>query len=75
LDDLIKRWKSYTAHEANAILGRSGTFWQADYFDVLMRDSDQLQRTIEYVLNNPAKAGLHDWPYTRSWPERIHEII
>lgn len=75
LHELMKRWKSYTSHEANKILSRTGAFWQADYFDVLMRDSEQLERTIAYVLNNPAKAGLHKWPYARSWPERIHELI
>ena len=77
-DDLslvIKSWKSYTAHEANKILGRSGTFWQSDYFDVLLRDSDQLQKTIQYVVDNPTAAGLKDWPHVRTWPERIGELI
>jgi REP element-mobilizing transposase RayT len=75
LDDVIKRWKSYTAHRANEILRRSGTFWQSNYFDVLMRDSEQLQRTIQYVLDNPAKAGLRDWPHTQCWPDRIMNLI
>ena len=75
LDAVIKQWKSFTSHRANKMLGRSGRFWQADYFDVLMRDSEQLQRTVTYVLNNPAKAGLENWPYTRSWPERIALMI
>jgi len=75
LDAVIKRWKSYTSHVANDILGRSGKFWQTDYFDVLMRDSKQLQKTITYVLDNPAKAGLHEWPYTYSWPDRILNVI
>jgi REP element-mobilizing transposase RayT len=75
LASVMKTWKSYTAHAANKILGRSGVFWQSDYFDVLMRDSDQLQRTIQYVLDNPATAGLKEWPHVRSWPERIGELI
>jgi REP element-mobilizing transposase RayT len=65
LHEVIKRWKSFTSHHANAILKRTGTFWQSDYFDVLVRDSEQLERTITYVLNNPAKAGFVDWPHTR----------
>jgi REP element-mobilizing transposase RayT len=72
---VMKGWKSYTAHEANKILGRSGTFWQSDYYDVLMRDSDQLQRTIQYVVDNPAAAGLTDWPHVRTWPDRIGEAL
>ncbi len=27
LDELVQRWKSFTAHAANKILGRKGTFW------------------------------------------------
>lgn len=75
LDQVVKSWKSYTAHRANEILRRSGPLWQSDYFDVLVRDSEQLQRTITYVLDNPAKAGLVDWPHTRTMPERIARMI
>lgn len=75
LDVVMKRWKSYTGHEANQKIRRLGSFWQSDYFDVLLRDSDELQRTIQYVLDNPAKAGLHEWPYTRTWPDRIMQLI
>lgn len=75
LDVVIKRWKSYTAHRANEVLKRSGAFWQSNYFDVLVRNSQQLQRTITYVLDNPAKAGIFEWPHTRTWPERIALMI
>ena len=75
LHEVVKRWKSYTAHRANEILKRAGVFWQSDYFDVLIRDSEQLERTITYVLNNPAKAGLVGWPHMRTFPERIARMI
>ena len=71
---VMKSWKSYSAHEANKILGR-GPFWQSDYYDVLMGDSDQLQRTIQYVVDNPVAAGLKDWPHVRTWPDRIAEAL
>jgi REP element-mobilizing transposase RayT len=75
LDHVVQRWKSFTSHRANDILGRRGSFWQADYYDVLIRDSGQLERTVKYVIDNPAKGGLTDWPYTRVWSERILELI
>jgi REP element-mobilizing transposase RayT len=68
LSNVVKSWKSFTSRQANARLGRSGAFWEADYFDRYMRNEDQLTRTIEYVENNPVKAGLvenaPDWPWS-----------
>lgn len=55
--------KSYTANNANEILGRKGAFWQREYYDRLIRNKDELERAIRYVLNNPAMAGLRDWPW------------
>ncbi|WP_395746804.1 transposase [Prosthecobacter sp.] len=64
--DIIGSWKQYTATQANKHLGRSGPFWQADYWDTYMRDADHQERTIRYIRNNPVKAGLAaDW---RQWP-------
>jgi putative transposase len=39
LDRIVHSWKSYSAHRANRILGRSGTFWHRDYFDHAERRS------------------------------------
>ena len=33
LSEIVGSWKSFTAKRANATLGRSGSFWHADYFD------------------------------------------
>src|SRR5205814_8719690 len=64
LDSVLHSWKSYTANAANKILERSGAFWWREYYDHCIRDHDELARSIRYVLENPAKAGLIDWPYT-----------
>jgi putative transposase len=68
LSAIVKSWKSFTARRSNAELGRSGTFWHADYFDRYMRNEDHLFRTIEYVEQNPVKAGLvqqaSDWAWS-----------
>ncbi|MDP1752212.1 MAG: transposase [Reyranella sp.] len=58
LSDIVRSRKSFTARRGNAQLRRSGTFWHADYFDRYMRDEDHLARTVEYVEENPVKAGL-----------------
>ncbi len=60
--------KGYTAYEANKVLGRKGTFWQAESYDHYVRDAAELQRIVYYVINNPVKAGLVDdwtaWAWT-----------
>jgi REP element-mobilizing transposase RayT len=67
LSDTLGSWKSFTAKEANKLLGRSGQFWQEDYFDRYIRDEEHFAAAVEYVENNPVKAGLcrcpADWPY------------
>ncbi len=58
LSKVVRTWKQFSARKANAILGRSGAFWQADYWDTFMRDRDHEQNTIRYIQENPVKAGL-----------------
>jgi len=61
LDEILHSWKSYTAHEINKALGRTGELWQREYYDYLVRNSDQLEAMIAYTMNNPKKARLGDW--------------
>jgi REP element-mobilizing transposase RayT len=65
---ILQSLKSYTAREANALIGRSGAFWQHESYDHVIRDEAELERTIWYILNNPVKAGLcshwRDWKRT-----------
>jgi REP element-mobilizing transposase RayT len=75
LDRVIHSWKSYTAKTANRVLGRTGPFWQDDYYDRVARDERELACTIDYVLENPMKAGLKDWPWVRAYPERLAEFV
>ncbi len=63
LSRIMHGWRSYTAKEANRILGRTGKFWMEEYYDRYIRDDNHLQQTINYILNNPANAGLDEWPW------------
>jgi len=54
--------KSFSAKKANELLDRSGQFWQHESYDRVVRDDKELGRVIDYVLNNPVKAGIcNDW--------------
>jgi len=63
LAQVLHAWKSYSAKEANGILGRSGSFWQREYYDHLIRDAEDFRRCVRYVVQNPEKAGLLNWPW------------
>jgi REP element-mobilizing transposase RayT len=66
LAGVIRSWKLFTARKANRILGRSGVFWQREYYDRLIREDGELDRAIEYVLSNPERAGLKNWKWVWS---------
>ena len=58
LSSILHTWRSYSAHEANKILGRSGDFWMKDYYDRYIRDARHYTAVVQYIKDNPAKAGL-----------------
>lgn len=64
---IVHSWKSFTAKAINQALERQGTLWQREYFDRYIRDERHLQAVIDYIDNNPVKAGLvqlaSDWRF------------
>lgn len=59
LEKVILSWKGFTARQINKLVGRSGHFWQRDYFDRLVRDQTHFANCIRYIRRNPEKAGLN----------------
>ena len=39
-------------------LGGKGAFWQTSFWDHVLRGDEPLAHALEYVLNNPVRAGL-----------------
>lgn len=78
ITEIMRNFKRYTARKSNEVLKRSGTFWQAESFDRVIRDNDELEKTLKYVLKNPVKAGLADswkeWPYSFLKPEFLSSL-
>jgi len=66
LPDAMHSIKSFTAHEANKMLGRTGQFWQPESFDRYIRNAKHYTSVIRYIENNPVKAGLCSSP--EKWP-------
>jgi hypothetical protein len=48
-------------------LGRKGRLWQPESFDRVLRSSESLDAKMEYLLENPVRAGLEarwtDYPW------------
>ena len=65
--DILESWKSFTAKEANKLLGRTGRFWQPDFWDTFMRNSEHEAQIRGYIESNPAEAKLvrdrKEWPW------------
>jgi putative transposase len=68
----LREWKGRVARQANLALGRTGKFWQSDWFDRWLRTDAEEARVIAYIQQNPVKAGLvrqwTDWPHRISSP-------
>jgi 1-hydroxy-2-methyl-2-(E)-butenyl 4-diphosphate synthase len=58
LEKTIQSWKTHTAKEANRILGNSGSFWQEEYYDHIVRDGKDLKHQLRYILRNPSFGGV-----------------
>ena len=77
LSVFIQKWKQWTSKRigreiAVAVIGdpgakQSGTVWQGEFFDHVLRSSESYSRKWEYVKENPVRAGLVknsvDWPF------------
>jgi len=73
----MQKWKQWTskrvAREVAAIgiddpdLKQSGTLWQDEFFDHVLRSSESYSQKWKYVKDNPVRAGLvkksDDWPF------------
>ena len=63
--------KGASAHKINKTLGRKGHVWQAESFDHVLRSSESLDAKVEYLLENPVRAGLvrkrteYPWLWTK----------
>lgn len=65
IEDILHSWKSFTAKEINRHSGRTGSVWQEDYWDRLIRNERHLGACQRYIESNPTKANLPPSDYTK----------
>jgi REP element-mobilizing transposase RayT len=66
---ILKVLKGYTSYQINRLQRAPGrVLWQHESYDHWARDEEEASRIIEYIENNPVRAGLctrpQDWPFS-----------
>lgn len=67
VSDIVKKWKGASAREINLFLGRSGQLWVRETYDHIVRNEAEQNRILDYIIQNPVKAGL-----VENWKEWKH---
>ena len=64
---VMEDFKRWTGHQAAKLVSFENRFWQREWFDHWSRSDSEDERIINYIRNNPVKAGLidrwQDWPW------------
>jgi REP-associated tyrosine transposase len=58
LAEIMRRIKGRSARAINLRLAREGPVWQAESFDHVLRSKDSLAEKVDYICQNPVRAGL-----------------
>ena len=58
LEAILQAWKGGSARAINELMKRSGTLWQRESFDRIIRDEEHLHRVIQYIGRNSKQAKL-----------------
>ncbi len=63
VEKIVHSWKSFSAHEIQRHGSHSGTIWQREYFDRIVRDEAEMTEKGNYILGNPIKR----WPEIKDY--------
>ena len=66
-EEIVGAIKGASAHYINRALKRTGTVWQDESFDHVLRSQESLDRKIQYVCENPVRKGLARRPEDYKW--------
>lgn len=58
LEVVLRSIKGYSSRKLNGRLGRTGSNWEEESYDRLIRDAEHLMRVFRYIVGNGVKAGL-----------------
>ena len=75
LSEILHCWRSYTSHQINKLLNRTGQVWMMEYFDRYIRDYEHFDKVVDYIHNNPVKAGLVNNPFEYRWSSAFDDGV
>jgi putative transposase len=78
--DVIQFVKSFKSRSTRLAwtFGHPGQLWQRSFHDRVLREMDDEQECLRYILANPVRAGLSeawtDYPYSGSFAYAIADL-
>lgn len=68
LAKILHSWKSFTAHELIKVCHRSGSVWQHESYDHLIRNEIDLNEKLGYITTNPMRkwSGISNYQWVWS---------
>lgn len=79
LPKIVQAWKGYSGRQIAAFLRTHGKpldsqrIWHREYWDRYIRDDRHFRNAMDYIHQNPVRAGLvsraEDWPWSSACPE------
>jgi putative transposase len=61
LSRITKRIKGVSAHRVNLSRGTTGSIWQDESWDRILRDTAEFEEKLQYMIDNPVEAGLAEY--------------
>jgi putative transposase len=65
--EIMQGIKGASAHTINHLLERTGQVWQRESFDRVLRREERTHAKVEYMIQNPVRAGLVQNATEYSW--------
>lgn len=65
LEDTLKLIKGYAARETNKRRNATGSIWEQESYDRIIRDTTHLENVIRYIGRNGSRAGLPEHKFYR----------
>ena len=75
LESVVGGWKKFTARVINRMQGTTGSLWQKDYFDRIIRDWRHFMRVSRYIRSNPKKAGVSKGEFTLWESDEVKRML
>jgi len=71
LEKITHSWLSFSAHELQRHFGRTGSVWQREPYDRIIRSERDLEEKTRYIFENPWRRNpdqqVYQWVGSKKW--------